>query len=162
MPQRVTAYTLAQAGRDRRVLDRPLEHRLVQVMPPPHTIAIPEGARRRKHVAPAPLARHIWVLSLQRLAKARYTDRCTLVAPVQRLAPRKPPPERHHTALGQRRPAVLPALPRSNHDFATVQIHILHAKRHTLGHTEATAVHQHRAQTERIAQLPDQHTNLAL
>src|SRR5260221_11380119 len=133
MPRGVPAYTLAQARRDRRVLDRPLEHRLVQVMPPPHAITIPEGARRRKHVAPAPLARRTRILSLQRLAKARYTDRCTLIGPVQRLAARKPPPQRHHTALGQRRPAVLPALPRSNHDFATVQIHILHAKRHTLG-----------------------------
>src|SRR5258708_36697088 len=98
MPQGVTAYTLAQARRDRRVLDRPLEHRLVQVMPPPHAITIPEGARRRKHVAPAPLARRTRILSLQRLAKPRYTDRCTLTGPVQRLAAPNPPPHPHARA----------------------------------------------------------------
>jgi hypothetical protein len=139
-----------------------LHDRLVHVMPATHACGVHEGARGREDIAPSPLAGRARVLALQGLAQRRDVHAISPVGAVLKLAVGEPPPESGGTAVRQRGPPILSALSRPHDDLPAVQIHVLDAKRHALGHAKSATVHQRRAEASGIAQPAEQRAHLAL
>ena len=68
--------------------------------------------------------------------------------------------QRHHASIGQRRSTVLSALTIADHNLASVEVHILNAKRETLAQSQATAVHERRTERGRLVQFGENGANL--
>ena len=138
-------HRLVDARGKLRTLQRPRQHRLVQVMPPPPAIArVQAQVPRREHVLPPEFPCRLGILARQRMRQphlARAPPEIALVQDVYALHLRL---QRRHQRRRQHGPAILAALALPHRDLVAGEIHVLHPQADAFHQPHPGAVQQPR------------------
>src|SRR6185295_9175978 len=117
---------LRHVSADHCIAERPLHHRLMQMMPPTNPGFVNQRAARSEHVAPGPLSVGVRILPKERRRNTGASDAAPTIMIELMLLCLQMPMDRRQTNLGQRRAAIFPAFPTPNDDLATIGVDVLH------------------------------------
>jgi hypothetical protein len=150
MPQRVAADALGESRSLRRARDRTLYHGLMQVEPRRRApLRITTNAPGRKDKLPTPLSWRVRLLPLERSREYHSAKPLGEVGVMLTPDAVKMLSQTVDDRIRQHHAAILLALPAANHDFAPVEIDVLHTKLQALLQTQACTVEQHGHQPRR-------------